>query len=376
MLVYGIWMDANFTVKYTDIDYQVFTDAARYVFDGYTPYLRATYRYTPLLAWLLTPNIWFFNSFGKVMFIVFDCIVGYLLYEILVMRGLSSKRATMYSALWLLNPQVANISTRGSAESMIGAATLGCFYMLMQKQLDASAVLFGLAVHLKIYPIVYALPILLCLESRVFEGRPPTLESQQEEGNQRTGVATRFLKNWVNRYRVRFGVISALTFLLLNLVMYFIYGDQFIEETYLYHVTRKDHRHNFSIWFLPIYLDFKSASSGFISLASFVPQLLVVAVLGLKFGKDLPFAALVQTFAFVAYNKVCTAQALYLREAYAFEFLGQNKFVELWLCGVIMFICNNGILVSLLKNQKFVPLFNDKDGNLTKIDPDKHEKTA
>ncbi|KAI8322306.1 GPI mannosyltransferase 1 [Martensiomyces pterosporus] len=405
MLLYGVWQDANLTVKYTDIDYNVFTDAARFVWEGSSPYKRSTYRYTPFLAWLLTPNIWLHHTFGKWLFVACDCLVGYLIICITKGRGLSDQAAANYSALWLLNPQVANISTRGSAESVVCASVMAAFYAFQRKQVALGSVLFGLAVHLKIYPIIYALPLLIVLDSRVFS------TNSRHTGNamlNRSRSALGHILGLVNIHRVTFFAASAGIFLFLNAVMYCIYGMEFVDETYLYHVTRKDHRHNYSMWFLPIYLTFQSPASLTMGLLSFLPQAVVVTSLGFAFGKDLYFAAFAQTFAFVAYNKVCTAQyfmwyicflpviwpynsqklvakglvvlgvwfgsqALYLQQAYRLEFLGENTFTLLWAAGLVIFVANNWVLQQIISTQRIAPLFNLADGK-SDSSSSKHKK--
>jgi hypothetical protein len=99
------------SINYTDIDYNVYTDGARYAFhllkkdfsdlslrlmqEGYSPYERITFRYPPLIALIMIPNLWF-REFGKVyihcfsseltilqlLFSIADLGVVYLCFEI------------------------------------------------------------------------------------------------------------------------------------------------------------------------------------------------------------------------------------------------------------------------------------------------------
>jgi phosphatidylinositol glycan class M len=236
LLFYGEWQDANLTVKYTDIDYVVFTDAARYVTLDSSPYLRETYRYTPLLAILLTPNIYLFHAFGKCLFAAADLVVGYLIHQILILRGMPSKRALFFDALWLLNPMVANISTRGNAESLLGAMMLGTLYLLLTKSyFYYGACLFGLAVHFKIYPIIYAVPLLIMLDENTYGSDPvewpQIMRSYQYYRFHLLDMLNQSRESRVRRYmreivlffspvRIMFGAVSAACFFLLTALMY------------------------------------------------------------------------------------------------------------------------------------------------------------
>lgn len=178
LTLYGIHQDARSTLKYTDADYAVFSDAAWFVLHPGaetlakgpvtrrlglkvgTPYHRATYRYPPVLAVLLTPNHLLFSAWGKVLFSISDLVVGWLLYRILRRRSLTESKATAWvGGVWLLNPIVANISTRGSSEAILGALIVSSIAAAESGRWDASAVFLGLATHFKIYPVVYAASI-------------------------------------------------------------------------------------------------------------------------------------------------------------------------------------------------------------------------
>src|SRR5437762_1191036 len=94
LIVYGIYHDAHSPLKYTDVDYFVFTDAARFITAKQSPYQRETYRYTPLLAWLLVPTAWpGFSAWGEFIFALGDIAAGWIMILILQGRGMSHDRS-------------------------------------------------------------------------------------------------------------------------------------------------------------------------------------------------------------------------------------------------------------------------------------------
>ncbi|KAJ1561496.1 pentamidine resistance factor [Cladochytrium tenue] len=361
LLAWGAVQDATMAVKYTDVDYFVFSDAATLVAHGSSPYRRATYRYTPLLAWLLVPAAVWHPLLGKLLFAGADLLTGLLIRRLLILGSVGAKKtgggsgssnsspavwASAWSALWLLNPFVATISTRGNAESLVTALVMGCLVALAERRQLVAAILLGCAVHLKIYPLLYALPIWMSL----VPGRVgPAAGAATTSGG--GGAASRMLRRFFSWERVRFGFVSGSTFLALGGAMYHLYGEEFLEHTYLYHVTRQDHRHNFSLYFYHLYLD-SVGHDGASKLLAFIPQIALVTLIGATASADLPFACFAQTFAFVMLNKVVTSQARWLYFAYRLEHLGEKTFRQLFVAGCVFAASNALVLVELARNHR------------------------
>lgn len=159
---------------------------------------------------MILPNEYVHPSFGKIIFATADVLIGMLLYSLSrnTTNATSSDRALYWvSCIWLLNPMPANISTRGSSESILGLMVISTLVLIMRKQYDSAAIMFGASVHFKVYPFIYGASILASM-------RPAAHRSL----NSSTSMS--FIYRYLTTERLRFALVSFGTFGLLNLMMY------------------------------------------------------------------------------------------------------------------------------------------------------------
>ncbi|KAK3580314.1 hypothetical protein CHS0354_003549 [Potamilus streckersoni] len=376
LIFYGEWQDSVMQVKYTDVDYFVFQDAANFSVQGKSPYLRATYRYTPLLAWMLQPNILWNSVFGKLLFISFDVLTGFLIFCLLRNTNtVSQRQCIVASCLWLFNPLPMTVSSRGNAESIMTALIIFCLLMLQKGRVLLAGCIYSLSIHFKIYPVVYALPIYFYLG----DGTLITKFIRTSDTAYRTNLMRKILPN---KNQTVFILSAGFTLAVFTGYYYYRYGWDFLYHTYLYHIVRKDIRHNFSIYFYMLYLTTGLNNSVILGLLCFLPQFLLLVVFSFKFYRDPPLAFFLNTFAFVMLNKVCTSQyflwylgllpviypnlhisfrkavvvlvlwfvgqGIWLFPAYLLEFDGQNTFLFIWLAGIVFFLINIYILLTVI----------------------------
>ncbi|WFD04227.1 GPI mannosyltransferase 1 [Malassezia obtusa] len=410
--------DASLFVAATRASYAMMRPLFRTLATLGDPYTRATYRYTPLLALLVAPahaTTWAPPYWGKVLFALTDVLCAVLMWAVIDARAthhayLARTRAWathLPGVFWLLNPFPAQIATRGSADSVVIALVLACLALLLRATPEmelvgthavpgdegkahssvhdpaqlrvadeaawyGAAALLALAVHVKLYPVIYGASVLAHLAT--YRRHAIRILCHIQRPSTYDVLVLGF----------EFAAVSAMMYALLNLGVWLLWGQPFVRHALLYHVARQDHRHNFSVYFLPTYLArafdatdaagplqalYTLASS---PLVSFVPQLLTCAYVGFRLGgRDLVLSCAVQTVVFVALNKVYTsqyflwylgfvpvlgttlafrsaahpalllavwgaAQGIWLYWAYQLEFRAQDTFVPLWLSSLLL----------------------------------------
>lgn len=384
LINYGNYHDNYFDVPYTDVDYKVFSDAARHVLNGNSPYKRHTYRYSPIIAYLMLPNT-YWENFGKILFSIFDVLIS-LAVKILVEHRLEKKKhckliAKYCSMFWLYNPFSILISTRGSADSV---SCLFIILSLLFLQTDIvkssfkytlSGILLGISIHLRIYPLVFSFPMYLSLG--IFEKGRVTFKE----------VLYYIILPNKKQLLLVIGCVSTLASL--TYYMYFLYGYEFLFETYLYHLFRKDTRHNLSVLFYYSYLSMNQVTFDWLKAILQFMEFILLFVLSLTFGcdsKNLPFGLFCQTVVLVMYNSVLTSQyfvwflsllpivvhcfdmepfnaflwamvwlitkIFWLIFAYQLEFLSQEVFLIIWMKCLILFGATICVLGQLIKTYK------------------------
>lgn len=390
LIAYGDYHDDMNEVQYTDVDYKVYTDAARHVLHGDSPYKRHTYRYSPIIAHMLTPNIFLHKNFGKILFSIFDILVTIAVKK-LVEQQLNltwkdkreASRVALYcSFFWIYNPMSIGISTRGNADSVT------CFFVMLSLlflqtnmvsglwKYVLSGILLGISIHLRLYPLAFSYPMYLSLGEYKITRRTPFVE----------GV----LSLLPNTKQMLLTISCILTLIFFTYGMYLIYGYEFLFETYIYHLFRKDTRHNFSLFFYYSYLRMDTPTVDIVKLIAHVCEFVILFALSLTFGREphtLPFALFSQAVVLVAFNSVMTSQyfiwfisllplvihsfamksrqglwlgfvwlssqTAWLTFAYLLEFKSREVFALIWFKSVVLFCAHIFVLAMMIRT--YVP---------------------
>lgn len=414
-------------VLYTDIDYHVFSDGALHLSKLESPYERETYRYTPILAAMMIPNVKIWYPIGKFFLSTVDVLVAYLIEKLLdaqtpkkqeknlkeyIEKRNKEKKKKQYcignddngypSMFYLYNPLTVVICTRGSADCLITLMVLGSLVLLEKKHYAFSSIVYGFAVHFKIYPIIYAPALYLYLLTKEYDQQKEEKEDPIKEKlllihsspykiiiDKTIYPFKLVLFNFYKTHSIIFVFISAFIFISFIGLFYVLLGYKFLFEYLLYHVLRKDHRHNYSIFYYLIYLTYDNNFSNSLSLIAFLPQMILILLATLFLYREINLCLIILTMIFVTFNKVITSQyfiwffsllpliisknQLFNKQkikgiilliiwwffeiiwnvySHQLEYNGKNTFMEMWIVDVCFFLVNCLCIKELIVNNE------------------------
>lgn len=158
LCLYAEYHDSVYTVKYTDIDYEVFTEGAQHVANGQSPYSKDTYRYTPLVAFMMLPNVLWHRICGKLILCLADIFVAVLIYNLVSFEKTKRRsNPALAAVVWLYNPFTVAISSRGSFEPVQCCLVHLSLWLALKRKYLLCGLVWGFSVHMKMYTVIYGL---------------------------------------------------------------------------------------------------------------------------------------------------------------------------------------------------------------------------
>jgi len=75
-----------------------------------------------------------------------------------------NRASNLVGLFWLWNPLIANISTRGNGDSIVGISILLALFCLLKGKYILSGILLGFSIHYRLYPIIFSLAMFLSID--------------------------------------------------------------------------------------------------------------------------------------------------------------------------------------------------------------------
>lgn len=107
--------------------------------------------------------------FGKVFFVLFDVLVGYMLYKIFYLCGCCEKRVVFVLLLWLFNLLFFIVLICGNVELVLVFLVFVSVYFVFNKNILMVVFFFVFFVYFKIYFIIYGFLFVLFVGDDIYD---------------------------------------------------------------------------------------------------------------------------------------------------------------------------------------------------------------
>ena len=158
---------------------------------------------------------------------------------------------------------IVGMSIRGSNDNMIALLVLVSVFLLLKKRYVLAGLFYGLSIHFKIYPIIYCFVFFFFIDC--------DRKTIAESGSTARAMWSHKGCGFLTKNRLIFTLMTIISLTGLTMLYFWMYEWEFLYEALIYHITRRDNRHNESVYWYMIYQLFDLPNTNEFSILMFIP---------------------------------------------------------------------------------------------------------